>query len=588
MMRSSLPLLVIALGPWLALQERQGVTTPEDTTEEDLAAKHKPKYDDGFEYDKSDEMLDKMGLTASSVYDYAEKNVDPAADKSLDLSEKMGKQAASFVDKIHSFQSGVMKYRKKLTQLHQIEAGEIKSHMEDAQAQTIRMGHRPQGSAVMSRTYGHGEKGAADQAAEQDAADENAGEEEEDDESFLQKQDSHQANNGGVSNGADVALLEVHSSSAPAVSGSSKAATGKDSSDEGEKRPSMTGMAKWASRKMSGASKSMTNARRGKKEDSSTDQDEDVPPELKYPDFGEWGRMYSGKYDALNKRITRPLDKKAHDAVMKSMKVGFALDGLRNDIRDMTDSTQQVYVKHMNEQFARQAANFHKELDEEKADLFSAANAGQEQPEGFWQEAMDHERDHGEDHFGNGMLGLSDAAKEDAKTRSGESSALELSSHTTAAKKSKWDKDEFEPDPHATPELSYDRYRNQAQLFADHGKKIEEGLDKMMDKVPDMRQRSQDYKNMVKELKNRVIQLGAKDLRQVRQEVSKEKKEEIHDINNLDVSEVFTDRHKQVLHEAKPADWALIKEQKFANNPKLPGDLQNPYDDMSRNRWNSE
>jgi len=92
----------------------------------------------GLEYSKTSEGISAIERSVHGVYQWAERNLDAAADKSLEKSAVAGLHVQDLGNGMTNYRNSVKTYRKRLKELHDVEMAEVKDDMTRAQAEHIR------------------------------------------------------------------------------------------------------------------------------------------------------------------------------------------------------------------------------------------------------------------------------------------------------------------------------------------------------------------------------------------------------------------------------------------------------------------
>lgn len=109
------------------------------------------------------------------------------------------------------------------------------------------------------------------------------------------------------------------------------------------------------------------------------------PLELTYPDYTHYGQEVAKRIDDIHHRVTNDLDELAHEAIMKSGKYGYGLDGMRVAIRDLKSSAQS-YKGRMHKTFKKQTDSMADALGAGK--LWHDSAFEKPLPKGVWQDGL--------------------------------------------------------------------------------------------------------------------------------------------------------------------------------------------------------
>lgn len=536
-----------------------------------------------LEYSKTDEVLDKLGLTANSIYARADKKLDAAADKALEKSHLSGKQVSDELIRVNGYRDSMTLFRKRLKTLHDVEMGEVKTDMERATAPRIREGNRPP-----SATQVHNDEG------------------DDGDNETATVAHTEAEYDGQYEDGQDGEDEDNHTSSLVQVGSSSKQLVQHQSSqdnrnqhgwdDEDDEEFDEDDDNEYDEDEQSGESEM------DRREDEMDDED---PPEhggehdsesevedseasklgnnepiaLSYPNYTNYGELYIKRFDDMHHRITNHLDELAHNADMKSRKYGYGLDGIRNSVRSLKDSTRDIYKEKVRKNFKEQVNSFSTKLEKDQPDIYDKDGGKQHYPDGFWHTGMNANGD--KRLFPDGSpapAAIPDWAINagDATGRTPQEVMHKLGHFGSSAL--------LETQAENVPIIPYKHFKAYSKAVEASSKRISNAIDLMTSKLPDAQKKSQEYKHKNFVLQQSVHKLGEKVLPKFFKKIHDEKKKEVNEINMLDLSEVFTDRHKQVLKEATQDDMNFIKKGKFKDRPKIDFG-KNPYDDMSNQQW---
>lgn len=114
--------------------------------------------------------------------------------------------------------------------------------------------------------------------------------------------------------------------------------------------------------------------------------DPTLPAELSYPNYLRYGHDVNNKIDWLHGKVNNVLDNKAHRAMMKSAKYGFALDGLRVQLGNVHRSVKH-YKQRVHQTFKDQANSMQKALEPAK-ELSSKEAFRKPIPPGMWRDGL--------------------------------------------------------------------------------------------------------------------------------------------------------------------------------------------------------
>jgi len=138
-----------------------------------------------------------------------------------------------------------------------------------------------------------------------------------------------------------------------------------------------------------------------------------------------------------------------------------------------------------------------------------------------------------------------------------------------------------------SPEFPYAHFRQVGKFVEERSKKIGEAIDRMAPILPDMQQKSEEYQHNNFLLQQGVKHLEAKVIPDFFDKVGKEKSQEVHDMQWMDMNKAYTARDRKVLAEATQDDWNLIKHGQFKRTPDANFGA-NPYGSMSKEHWESD
>lgn len=131
-----------------------------------------------------------------------------------------------------------------------------------------------------------------------------------------------------------------------------------------------------------------------------------------------------------------------------------------------------------------------------------------------------------------------------------------------------------------SPEFAYSNFKKVGEFVLERSKNVGKAIDRMTPILPDMFKKSEDYKLNNFLLQQAVKKLDSTDIPEVRKKVSQEKRQELQDIERLNLQQAFTPRDRQLLKDATADDWKLIKNGEIKQLPEIPVG-PNPYADMS-------
>lgn len=557
-------LLLVAM-PWLAMQERPAFTTAftADTAEPEPEAPT-PSATGSLDYSKTDEILNKQKLTANAIYDRADKHLDPAADKTIELSHSVGKQVRQELAAVNGYQESMKTFRQRLKSLHDTEAGEIKEDMERATAPRIRDKNRP----ASAFSVPHTEDSSAFVVPHTE------------DSSYEVSSALPWSSDSPLTGGSASSLAETKQASGP---GDEDSEADDSVADEAQ-------------------------SHEGRLEEAATQQEiaseehaaeNSMPLALSYPDYNRMGELYIKRFDDLHHKVTTHLDQLAHNADMKSLKYAYGLDGIRHAVRNLKNSTQEGYREHMRKTFKDQVQSFQQKVVDDKDAMYTEAHTKEQFPAGFWHDNMNKNVLYppgAADHEASQPASAAEAPEwaKNAALATGKTpeeviqrlqdSLLQVQSSPAGQPQQGSHKDVLKAEKE--PTIPYNHFKAYGKALEESGQRIGHAFDKLTSKLPDMQQKSEEYKH-----KNFLLHKGVEELKdkvtpQFAKKVQGEKKSEIESINMLDLSRIFTPRHKQVLKEATQDDRNLI-EGKFKDRPKVDFG-KNPYDDMSNQQWNAD
>lgn len=132
-----------------------------------------------------------------------------------------------------------------------------------------------------------------------------------------------------------------------------------------------------------------------------------------------------------------------------------------------------------------------------------------------------------------------------------------------------------------SPEFPYSHFKDYGKHVLERSNSIGRDLDRMAAILPDMKEKSRRYIEQSHHLLQGVDHLENKLIPEFRAAVSKEKGKEIHDINQIDLTEAFSHHDRQVLADASDDDWRLIKHGQFKHTAAANFGA-NPYQSMSK------
>jgi len=132
-----------------------------------------------------------------------------------------------------------------------------------------------------------------------------------------------------------------------------------------------------------------------------------------------------------------------------------------------------------------------------------------------------------------------------------------------------------------SPEFEYSNSKKFGELVLERSKHVGEAIDRMSPILPDMLKKSEDYKRQNFELQQAVKNLDSVAIPKVQNKIAEAKRQEVQDIDHLNLHEVVTPRDRQLVKDATADDWKLIKNGEIKQLPDMPTG-PNPYADMSR------